>query len=142
VQDTQDAHEAANIVGVRCELHQRWGRRAEQDVLAVLWVPPDEFSPLVGHGEDDVKGGDRQQFLTPRLQPGLGILAVAFGATPVATGVVDLRLLATVITRQQVPSQDCRATVEDIFERPPMAGEQIRPEPVQVSTAITPQDLR
>jgi hypothetical protein len=51
-------------------------------------------------------------------------------------------LLATVITLQQVPSQDFRATVENILDRSTMAGEQIRPEPVQVSTAITPKDIR
>jgi hypothetical protein len=50
-------------------------------------------------------------------------------------------LLATVITLKQVPSQDFRATVENSFDRPPMAGEQIRPKPLQVRTAITPKDL-
>jgi hypothetical protein len=142
MQDTQDPNEATNIVGVRGELHQRVGRRTEQDVIEVLLVTPDEFPQLVGHGEDDVKVRDRQQFLTPLLQPCLGLLAVAFGATTVATGVVDIMLLATVITLQQVPSQDFRATVANIFDRPPMAGEQIRPEPVQVRTAITPKDIR
>jgi len=96
----------------------------------------------VGHSEDDGEVGDRQQFLPPLLQPCLGILAVAFGATAVATGVVDIMLLVTVITLKQVPSQDFRATVEHILNRPSMAGEQIRPEPIQVSTAITPKDLR
>jgi hypothetical protein len=142
VQDTQDPTEAANIVGIRGELHQRLGRRAEQDGIEVLLMPPDEFPQLVGHGEDDVKGGDRQQFLTPLLPPGLGILAVACGATTIATGVVDIRLLATVITLPQGPSQDFRATVEKIFDRPPMAGEQIRPELVPVSTAIALKDSR
>jgi hypothetical protein len=51
-------------------------------------------------------------------------------------------LLITVITRPLVPAQDFRATVENICDRPPMAGEQIRPEPVQVSTAITLKDIR
>jgi hypothetical protein len=51
-------------------------------------------------------------------------------------------LLATGITLKQVPSQDFRATVENSFDRPPMAGEQIRPEPVQVSPAITPKASR
>jgi hypothetical protein len=118
------------------------GRRAEPEVIEVLLMPPDECPHLVGHGDDDVKVGDRQQFLTPLLHPGLGILAVACGATTIATGVVDIMLLAPVITRQQVPSQDCRATVEKIFDRPPMAGEQIRPELVQVSTAIARKDSR
>jgi len=55
---------------------------------------------------------------------------------------VDIMLLATVITLEQVPSQDLRATVENILDRSPMAGKQIPPEPGQVGTAITPKDLR
>jgi hypothetical protein len=126
---------------VRGERDERLGGGAEQDGVEVFLMAADEFPQLLGHGEDDVKIGDRQQFLTPLLQPCRGILAVAFGATTVATGVVDIMLLATVITLQQVPSQDFCATVADIFDRPPMAGEQIRPEPVQVSTAIPPKDI-
>ena len=140
LEDTQDPHEAADIVGVRRELQQRWGRRAEHNVIAVLWVTPDEVPQLVGPGEDDVNVGDRQQFLPPLLQPCRGILAVAFWATAVATGVVDIRLLATVITLQQVPAQGFRATVANSLDRPPMAGEQILPAPLQVRTAITPKD--
>jgi hypothetical protein len=90
-------------------------------------VTPDEFPQFVEHGEDDVKVRDRQQCLTPLLPPCLGLLAVACGATTVATGMVDIMLLATVITLQQVPSQDCRATVANSFDRPPLAGAQIRP---------------
>jgi hypothetical protein len=55
---------------------------------------------------------------------------------------VDIRLLATAITRQQVPSQDLRATVETIRYGSPRAGEQLLPEPGLVGTAITPNDLR
>jgi hypothetical protein len=55
---------------------------------------------------------------------------------------VDIMLLATVITLQKVPSQDLRTTVENILYGSPMAGEQSLPEPGQVGTAITPKDLR
>jgi hypothetical protein len=76
------------------------------------------------------------------LQPGLGLRAGAFGATTIAAGVLAIMLLATVITRQQGPSQDFRATVAKVVDRPPMTGEQLRPEPVQVSPALARKDRR
>jgi hypothetical protein len=96
----------------------------------------------MGHGEDHVKVGDWEEFLTPFFQPCLGIRAMALRATAVAAGMVDIMLLAAVITLEQVPSQDLRATVENILDRSPMAGEQTLPEPRQVGTAITPKDVR
>jgi hypothetical protein len=96
----------------------------------------------MGRGEDHVQVGDWEELLTPVCQPGLGRRAMALRTTAMAAGVVDIMLLATVITRQQVPSQDLRATVENILDGAPMAGEQLRPEPGQVGTTITPKDLR
>jgi len=67
---------------------------------------------------------------------------MARGTTAVAAGVVARVLLATVVTREQVPSQDLRATVEHSLHRAPMAGEERLPKPVQVGMAIPPQDVR
>ena len=97
VQHTQDPDQPADIMRVRGELDERLGRGAEQDVVEVLLVAADERPQLVGHGEDDVKVGDRQEFLPPLFQPGFGVLAVALGATAVAAGVVDIVFLATVV---------------------------------------------
>jgi hypothetical protein len=105
-------------------------------------MTPDNLPQLMGRGEGRVKVGDREELLTPFFQPGLGIRAMALRTTAVAAGMVDIMLLAAVITLEQVPSQDLRATVENILYRSPMAGEQILPEPGQVGTAITPKDLR
>lgn len=102
----------------------------------------DYLPQLVGRGEDHVKVGDREELLTPFFQPSLGLRAMALRTTAIAAGMVDIMLLATVITLQLVPSQDLRTTVENILYGSPMAGEQIFPEPGQVGTAITPKDLR
>jgi hypothetical protein len=102
----------------------------------------DHLPQLMGRGEDHVKVGDREELLTPVFQPGLGLQAMALRTAAIAAGMGDIMLLATVITRQQVPSQDLRATVENILYSAPMAGEPILPEPGQVGTAITPKDLR
>ena len=105
-------------------------------------MPSDHLPQLMGPGEDHVKGGDWEELLTPFFPPGLGLRAMALRTTAMAAGLVDIMLLATAITRQQVPSQDLRATVENLLYCSPMAGEQILPEPGLVGTAITPKDLR
>jgi hypothetical protein len=65
-------------------------------------VAADELVPLLGQGQDDVKIGDREQFPAPVGQPGFGVLVMAFGATAVAAGVVDIMFLPTVLALQQL----------------------------------------
>jgi hypothetical protein len=79
------------------EFEERLGCGAEQDVVQVLLMPPDDLPSLLGHGEDHMRIGDRQQFLLARCQPGFGLQAMTFGATAVAAGVVDVVFLATAI---------------------------------------------
>jgi hypothetical protein len=99
------------------------GCGAKQDIVEVLLMTPDYRPQLMGYGEDHVKGGDREELLTPFFQPCLGSRMMALGTTAVAAGMVDIMLLTTVITLEQVPSQDLRTTVENILDHPPMAGE-------------------
>ncbi|HSF29042.1 MAG TPA: hypothetical protein VLK82_01025 [Candidatus Tectomicrobia bacterium] len=82
---------------IGCELYERLDRGAEQDVVQVLLMTPDDLPQLLGHGEDHVKVGDRQEFLPSHCQPGFGVEAMTRGATAVAAGVVDVVFLATAI---------------------------------------------
>jgi hypothetical protein len=91
-------------MGVCGELDEGLGRGAEQDIVAILLLTTDDLAQLLGHGEDHVKGGDRQEFLTPLFQPGFGLEAMTRGATAVPAGVVDVVFLPTVIARPQVPA--------------------------------------
>jgi hypothetical protein len=59
MQHTQDSDQTADIMRVCGQLDERLGRRAEQDVVEVLWMTPDDRTELMGHGEDHVNGGDR-----------------------------------------------------------------------------------
>jgi hypothetical protein len=104
VQDTQEPDQTAHIMGVHGELDERLCRGAEQDVIEVFLVAADECPQLSGQSKDDMEVGNRQQLLTPLLQPCLGVLVVAFGATAMAARVVGIVLLTTVITRPQVPA--------------------------------------
>jgi hypothetical protein len=55
----------------------------------------------------------------------VGLMAVAFRATAVAAGVVDVVLLTTVLARQQLPAQRLGPAGEQIRHGPAMAGQQI-----------------
>jgi len=89
-----------------------------------------------------MKVGDREEFLTALCQPRLGIGAMALGTTPVAAGVVDIMLLATVITLEQVPAQGLRPAVDDIVHGATMAGQEILAEPFSIVCPLAPQDVR
>jgi len=56
---TQDSDQTADIMRVCGQRDERLGRRAEQDVVEVLWMTPDDLTERMGHGEDHVNGGDR-----------------------------------------------------------------------------------
>ena len=103
---------------VRSELDERLSRRSEPEVREGLLRTTDDLTKRVGHGKDQVEVWDRQELLRPLFQPHLGLMAVAFGATTVAAGVVDILFLTPVITLEQVPSQDLRATCERCSRQP------------------------
>jgi hypothetical protein len=104
MEDAEDANEPADIMGVCGELDEGWGRGAEQDIGEIWLMTTDDLAQLLGHGEDHVNVGDRQECLTPLLPPGCSLAAMTRGATAVPAGVVDRVFLPTVIARQQVPA--------------------------------------
>lgn len=104
VQHTQDPDQTTDVMRIRGERDARVGRGSEPDVVQVLLVAADQRPQVSGQGEDDMKGGDGQEFLTPLFQPGFGVQAMTRGTTPVAAGVVDVVFLATVIALEQLPA--------------------------------------
>ena len=77
VQDTQDPEQAPHILWVCGELDERVRRGTEQDVVQVFLVSTYKVPQLLGQGQDDMKVGDRQEFLPSLFQPRLGVLVVA-----------------------------------------------------------------
>jgi hypothetical protein len=142
VQDIQDPDQAAHIMRVRGQLDKRLRRGAPQDVVQVFLVSADQLPQLLGQGQDDMEVGDPQQLLAPLLQPRLGVLVVACGATAVAAGVVDVVCLTAPLARPQLPAQGLRAAVDDIIHGAAMAGQEVRAEPLPIVRAIAPQDVR
>jgi hypothetical protein len=104
MEDAEDANEPADLMGVCGERNEGLDRGAEQDIVEIVLMTTDDLAQLLGHGEDHVKVGDRQECLTPLFQPGFGREAMTRGATAVTVGVVDVVFLTTVIARPQVPA--------------------------------------
>jgi len=142
VQDTQDPHQPADVRRVCGELAEGVGRGAAQDIVEILLMTPDARAHLLGHGEDHVNGGDRQEFLTPLFQPGFSLEAMTRGATPVTAGVVDVVVLTTVIALQQLPAPGLGAAVATSVHGAAMAGQEGLAAPVPLVRTIASQDVR
>jgi hypothetical protein len=78
------------MLGVAGDSEQRFGGGAEQNVVNHFFVIKGNFSNLRGHGEDDVKVFDRQQFGLPAFEPLCALRALAFGAMAVSAGIVSV----------------------------------------------------
>lgn len=141
VQDTEDPDPPAHIMGVRGKLDERMGRGAEQDVVKVLLMTTDELTELVGHGEDHVEVGNRQELLTPLFPPPLGLMAMAFGATAVAAGVVDVVCLTAMRALQQLPAQGLGPAVDKIVHGATRAGQEALAKPFPIVRPIAPEDI-
>jgi hypothetical protein len=124
------------------ELDERVRRGTEQDIVQVFLVSTYKVPQLLGQGQDDMKVGDRQEFLPSLFHPRLGVLVVAFRATAVPAGVIDVVLLTAMVTLQQLPAQGFGPAVNNIVHGPPVTGQQVLPNPVEVLSSIAPQDIR
>jgi hypothetical protein len=142
VEDAEDSNEPPDIMGGCGERDERVGRGSEQNVVQVSLVAADKLPQLLGQGQDDMTGGDWQEFLPPLCQPHLGVMTVALGATPVAAGVVGIVLLTAVITLQQVSAQGLCPAVDKIVHRAAMAGQEILAKPLLRGEPIAPEDVR
>jgi hypothetical protein len=105
-------------------------------------MPTDDLSPLLGHGEDHVTGGARQEVLPPLFQPCLSVLAVACGATAVAAGMGDVVLLTTMLAWPQLSAQGLSPAPEHIIHGSAMAGQEVLAKPLPIVRTIAPQDVR
>jgi hypothetical protein len=141
VQHTQHPNQTAHIVRVGRKFEERLGRCPDQDIVEVLLMLTDDLPELVGHGEDQVKVGDRQEFLPALCQPRLGILTMAFGATAIAARVVDVMFLSTVLALQQVTAQGLGPAVDQIVHGAARAGQEPLAESFHIGGAIAPQDV-
>ncbi len=87
VQDTDKAQLAAQLVFPKAQ--QRLRDSFEQKRQHHGFVVQDNNVQFVGQCKDDVKVADRKQLLFAGLDPSFSGYLLAFGAMPVAAGMVD-----------------------------------------------------
>jgi hypothetical protein len=123
MQDGQDTDQPADIVRVCRELDQGVGGGLHEEGVQSLLVTPDDVAKFLGQGEDDVKVGYGQEFLTAFVEPSLDVIAMALGATAVSAGVVGVVLFSTVRAGKDLATQDGGPAVQDVLECVEMAGQ-------------------
>src|SRR5271167_4107546 len=85
-----------------------------KQAVAVTLVRAQCRAQLLGHGDRDVKVGGRQHLGLAAIEPGLGLLAVAFGAAAVLAGVVGEDLGTAMVAAPQVSAESFSAAGDDV----------------------------
>ena len=113
MKDGKDANAGAEVLGVGCDGDQRLGRGLEQDAVDRGLVLVGDVGNLRGKREYYVIVRHRQQLGLALGEPFLRGGTLAFGAMPIATGVIgDLRVRALLAARD-MPAEGRRATALD-----------------------------
>ena len=100
-----DADAGAEVLGIGGDREHRLGRGAEQEVVDHRLVLIGDVGDLGRQREDDMEVADRQQIGFARGEPVPCRRALAFGAMPVAAGVVGDAAVAAVLARLDMAAE-------------------------------------
>jgi hypothetical protein len=120
VEDHESSNCRAQALRVGCDLQQRRGRRAKQQIVHDALVGQREARQWLRHREDEVHVADRQELLLTRRHPGVAGGREALRAMTVPTAVVREDRLRTLVTAIAMPTQCRRSTLRDGSEDTPM----------------------
>lgn len=88
MENGRESHLCSQTLPVLCELEQRLSSGTEEHVVEDSAVLEDDWAEFLGHGENHMEVGSRED-LGPHLgEPPCALDALTFGAMPVATRVV------------------------------------------------------
>ena len=104
---------APRCFGSAAIVSMRLGRGAEQQVVDHGLVVPGDVGDLGRQREDDMEVADRQQIGLARGEPLPCRRTLAFGAVPVAAGVVGDAAVAAVLARLDMAAEGCGAAALD-----------------------------
>src|SRR4051812_22833289 len=83
VQDRKESDLRSKMCGVGGDFHQGFRHRAEQEVVELDGILPDQRVEQMGQREHHMKVTGRQEFLLPSLDPSLTRLGLALGTMAV-----------------------------------------------------------
>jgi hypothetical protein len=107
------ADASAEVLGVGGDREQRFGRRAEQEVVDHRLVLVGDRGDLSGQGEDDVEIADRQQIGLARREPIRRCRALTFWTMAIAARVVSDAAVAAILAALDMPTESGRAALFD-----------------------------
>src|SRR5713226_3805177 len=113
VEDGGEADAGAEVPGIGGDGEQRFGRRAEQQIVDHRLVLVGERGDLGRQGEDQVEVADRQQIGLARGEPILRRRTLALGTMPVAARVVGDPAVAAILTALDMTAEGSRAAALD-----------------------------
>ena len=141
VQHGEQADLAADIVRIGRQFDQRFGRGFHQHPVEAFLVTAHQFPQYLGHGEDGVRIGDRQQFGLSLCQPARSVGRVALGTAAVTTGVIDRVPMSAMPALGQLAAETLGAAGRNIPQGATMAGQHAPTEPLQVVSAEAAEDV-
>ncbi len=136
VQNGQGSHVRSESRGAKVE--QGLTRAAKQNGVDDLGRQQSENVEDGRDGEDDVRVGNVEHFVTPRVEPSFPRLTAAARTVPVATRVPEDVLEAARVTAVAMTAEGGRATVGDGAHHLALGGAQR--EPGQNITALCTND--
>lgn len=132
----------AHIAYIGCQFHKRQGCRLHEQGVSDLLMRFDDGMQLFGERKDGVKVRNRQAFFFSFFQPDFSIRFMAGGAASVFAGMIGITHMLTGIADEGMAAHDVGATVDDIRNRFPMAGQKGLSESFQVRKPVGPENLR
>lgn len=141
VQHGEQADPATDIMRISRQFDQRLGRRFHHHAVEAFLVTAHQLPQCLGHGEDGVGIGDRQQLGLSLCLPPRGVGRVAFGATAMATGMIDRMAMTAMPAFGNLATEALSTAVRNIPQGAAMAGQHARPEPLQVLSAKKAEDI-
>ena len=132
----------AEVFGIGADAAQRLGRGAEQDGVDHLLVLERDLGHRRGQREDDVEIGHRQQLCLPGREPFGAGLPLAFGAVPVAAGIVGAADEPAVQAGLGVTAQFCRSAQLDGTHHPPLDAAEMAIVCPAIGVAVATEHIR
>ena len=141
MQNRHHANPTTNVTGIAGQLEDRISGRFDEQAVDFFLMETRKSPKLVRHREDHVIIRYRQEFLFSGLEPCLDVTLVTLRATAIATGVVRILLLTTMVALKDMAPQGGRTALEYVLEGASMTGRHSFAELLYILVAVASEDV-
>ena len=136
MQDRHHTYLTTDIMGIRCQLDDRFGSRLDEQAVEISLIQAHKSTELMRQRKDHMIIRYRQEFLLPHLEPCLGVAFVAFRTSAVTAGVIRIPQSAAAITFEYTTTHDGFTASEYILKCSSMIGRHSFAELLQILGAV------